>query len=143
MHSPSTHPYPPQKIFPIHSCPPKIFSQPFTPTQHNAPTTPNHPKDSSSHPAYQKYSSANLICSTIQNSSLPNHMALWLWGQVTSQTRNICPHPQGVWPSNLVGGWLKLFKCIFVNFAETQFRSTFNWINIHGLAKSTCYWFIL
>ena len=35
---------------PTHSCPPKMFSQPLPPTQINPPTTPNHPKNSSSHP---------------------------------------------------------------------------------------------
>ena len=111
---------------PIHLHPPKIFSHALPPTQNNAPLTtinphspkifphqtpptqnnvsytPNNPKNSSSHlhsPKIQQTSFGHLF----KISYLPNHMTLWLWDQVTSQTRNLCPCPQCVWPPNLVG----------------------------------------
>ena len=43
---------------------------------------------------------------------LPSHMTLWLWSQVTSQTRNICPRPQCIRLWNLVGWWLRVIKTV-------------------------------
>ena len=80
-HTPThLHPPPPtQNVFPTYPYPPKIIphTPPLTPAQpkyfpshsHLSKLCPNHPKNSSSHPAYQKYGSANLICSPLQNSS--------------------------------------------------------------------------
>lgn len=73
----------PSKIMP-HSPPPttKIFSEPLSPTQNNAPKTPNHPKNSSSHLHSPKiwFNKQTSFDHLLKTPHLASHMTLWLWG---------------------------------------------------------------
>ena len=66
------------------------------------------------------------------------------------QSRNKSPIPQSAYGHQTCydGWWLKVIKIISIYFCglispEPQFWSTFKEINFHGLARWTCYWFLV